>query len=60
LTLKSPWKSSTTTASGGKRGPTYRQHLDDGWWYHVRVYWPPMHVRLLFVRYPDQVRKRGE
>ena len=20
----------------------YRQRLDDGWWYHVRVYWPPM------------------
>ena len=34
----------------------YRQRLDDGWWYHVRVYWPPMHVRPLFVKYPDQVR----
>jgi hypothetical protein len=38
----------------------YRQQLPDGWWYHDRVYWPPMHVRLLFVRYPDQVRKREE
>jgi hypothetical protein len=37
-------------------GPYYRQQLADGWWYHVRVYWPPMHVRLLCVRYPDQVR----
>jgi hypothetical protein len=37
-----------------------RQQLDDGWWYHVRVYWPPMHMRLLLVRYPDQVRKREE
>jgi hypothetical protein len=25
-----------------------------------RIYWPPMHVRLLFAHYPDQVRKRDD
>jgi hypothetical protein len=38
----------------------YRQRLEDGWWYSVRLHWPIEHTRLLFVRYPDQVRKREE
>jgi hypothetical protein len=38
----------------------YRQRLDTGWWYHVQVRWPITQTRLLFVRYPDQVRAREE
>lgn len=38
----------------------FRQRLEDGWWYSVRVHWPITSTRLLFVRYPDQVRKREE
>jgi hypothetical protein len=37
----------------------YRQQLPDEWWYHVRVYDPHGYVRLLFVRYPEYVRKQS-
>ncbi len=37
-----------------------RQYIDREGWYSVRLHWTITHTRLLFVRYPDQVRKREE
>jgi hypothetical protein len=38
----------------------FRQLVDGEWWYSVRLHWPITDTRLLFVKYPEQVRKRDE